>query len=114
MPAAAEAPTCRRISIGTGQRWAGWAILRIGQLELRQMARSPPMLPEDTDRDVYLVLDHFGILGRVWHETDEADAKRTKLIQDLLDGQYEDPARIVAFNTAEGWSRDVTDEIARE
>jgi hypothetical protein len=78
------------------------------------MPHSPSIVPEDTDRDIYLVLDHFGILGRVWRETDEADANRTKLIQDLLEGQYEDPARIVAFNTAEGWSRDVTDEIARE
>ena len=78
------------------------------------MPRSPSIVPEDTDRDIYLVMDHFGILGRVWRETDETDANRTKLIQDLLDGQYEDPARIVAFNTAEGWSRDVTDEIARE
>jgi hypothetical protein len=25
-----------------------------------------------------------------------------------MDGQYRQPARIVAFNTAEGWSRDVT------
>jgi hypothetical protein len=32
----------------------------------------------------------------------------------LLDGQYEDPVRIVAFNTAEGWSRDVTVDIADE
>jgi hypothetical protein len=36
------------------------------------------------------------------------------VIQDLLDGQYDEPVRIVAFNTAEGWSRDVTDDIARE
>jgi len=61
-----------------------------------------------------LVLDHFGVLGRVWRETDETDANRTKLIQDLLEGQYEEPVRIVAFNTAEGWSRDVTEEIAAE
>ena len=32
----------------------------------------------------------------------------------ILDGQYEDPVRIVAFNTAEGWSRDVTEDIADE
>ena len=32
----------------------------------------------------------------------------------MLDGQYEDPVRIVAFNTAEGWSRDVTVDIADE
>jgi hypothetical protein len=33
---------------------------------------------------------------------------RTTLVRNLFDGQYEDPACIVAFNTAEGWSRDVT------
>jgi hypothetical protein len=32
----------------------------------------------------------------------------------LLDGQYESPVRIIAFNTAEGWSRDVTIDIADE
>ena len=31
-----------------------------------------------------------------------------------MDGQYNNPARIVAFNTAEGWSRDVTMDIADE
>jgi hypothetical protein len=29
-------------------------------------------------------------------------------------GQYERPIRVVVFNTARGWSRDVTDEIANE
>ena len=77
------------------------------------MPHSPSIVPEDTNRDIYLVLDHFGI-GRVRRETDETDANWTKLMQDLLDGQYDEPVRIVAFNTAEGWSRDVTDEIARE
>ena len=78
------------------------------------MPHSPSIVPEDTNRDNYLVLNHFGVLGRVWRETDETDANRTKLIQDLLEGQYEEPVRIVAFNTAEGWSRDVTEEIAAE
>jgi len=32
----------------------------------------------------------------------------------LLDGQYEEPVRIVAFNTAQGWSRDVTVDIVDE
>ncbi len=34
------------------------------------------------------------------------------LIEDLLDGQYINPVRIVAFNTAEGWSRDVSVAVA--
>jgi hypothetical protein len=78
------------------------------------MPRSPSIVPDDTNRDVYLVLDDFGRLGRAWRETDEAGANRTTLVLNLLDGQYEDPVRIVAFNTAEGWSRDVTVDIADE
>src|SRR5215468_10593803 len=78
------------------------------------MPPSPSIVPVDTDRDIYLVLDDFGFLGRAWRETDEADTNRETLLQDLLDGQYDSPVRIVAFNTAEGWSRDVTEDIADE
>ena len=38
----------------------------------------------------------------------------TAIIQDLLEGQYNSPVRVIAFNTAEGWSRDVSEEIADE
>ena len=75
------------------------------------MSRSPSIVPKG---DIYLVLDDFGPLGRAWRETDEAGANRTTLVRNLLDGQYEDPVCIVAFNTAEGWSRDVTVDIADE
>jgi hypothetical protein len=78
------------------------------------MPRSPPIVPEDTRRDVYLVLDDFGSLGRVWRETDEAGTDRVWMVRNLLKGQYENPVRIVAFNTAEGWSRDVTMDIVDE
>jgi hypothetical protein len=36
------------------------------------------------------------------------------LIRHLLEGQYSNPVRVVAFNTAEGWSRDVSDDVADE
>jgi len=75
---------------------------------------SPPLVPEGCDTDVYLVLDDFGNIGRVYREVDEEKADRETLIRDLLSGQYNDPARIVAFNTAQGWSRDVSEQIARE
>lgn len=60
------------------------------------------------------MLDEFGHLGRVWRETDEEGANRASLVRNLLEGQYDYPVRIVAFNTTEGWSRDVTVEIADE
>jgi hypothetical protein len=78
------------------------------------MPRSPSIVPDHTDRDVYLVLDDFGRLGKAWRETDEAGANRSTLVRNLLEGQYENPVRIVAFNTAQGWSRDVTVDIADE
>lgn len=78
------------------------------------MPRSPSIVPEDTNRDVYLVLDDFGRLGGAWRETDEAETSRATLVQNLLDGQYENPVRIVAFNATQGWSRDVTVDIADE
>jgi hypothetical protein len=78
------------------------------------MPRSPSIVPDDTNRDVYLVLDDFGRLGRAWSETDEAGTSRATLVRNLLDGQYENPVRIIAFNTVEGWSRDATVDIADE
>jgi hypothetical protein len=77
--------------------------------------RHSPSVVRSTSQDTYLVLDDFGgNLGRAWRETAEEDANREMLIRDLMDGQYSRPARIIAFNTAEGWSRDVTVDVADE
>ena len=43
-----------------------------------------------------------------------AHTDRATVIRHLLEGQYSSPVRIVVFNTAEGWSRDVTQDIAAE
>jgi hypothetical protein len=78
------------------------------------MRASPSIAPYGPEQDTYIVLDDFGSLGRVWRETDEAGTDRATLVRNLLDGQYENPVRIVAFNATEGWSRDVTVDIADE
>jgi hypothetical protein len=31
-----------------------------------------------------------------------------------MSGQYNDPVRVVAFNTAEHWSEDTSEDVARE
>ena len=74
---------------------------------------TPPLVPSP-DGTVYLVLDDFGEFGRAYRETPDTRTDRQAVLTDLLTGQYERPLRIVAFNTAEGWARDVTAEIARE
>jgi hypothetical protein len=77
------------------------------------MPRSPSIVPH-VDHDTYLVLNDFGRFGRAWCEADEKDSDRASLLRRLLEDQYSHPVRIVAFNTAEGWSRDVTVDIADE
>ena len=75
--------------------------------------RSPPLAP-GFDFETYVVLDDLGKLGRAYREVDEEYADRATVIRDISNGQYSNPVRVVSFNTAEGWSRDVTEDIARE
>jgi len=49
-----------------------------------------------------------------WRETDAGSTDRETLIRALVEGEFDKPVRIVGFNTAEGWSRDVTVDIAGE
>ncbi|SHH05275.1 hypothetical protein [Bradyrhizobium erythrophlei] len=73
----------------------------------------PSIIPNDRlDKDFYLVLEDFRS-GAAFRETDEGIDYST-LITDLLTGQYEQPLRVVAFNAAEGWSRDASEDVARE
>ena len=69
--------------------------------------------PRSAD-DVYLVLDDFGALGRCYRETDEKDADRETIIRHLIEGQFNAPVRVIAFNTAQGTVQDVSADIAYE
>jgi hypothetical protein len=81
---------------------------------MRSSDQSPSIVPPGDDQDVYLVLDDFGgRIGQSWRETDVGHTDLETLIEDLLEDQYSNPVRIVAFNTAEGWSRDVSEEVAQ-
>ena len=75
--------------------------------------RTATLVPKLTDGvTVFLVLNDFGPLGRAYVETDEAKASERDVISDISSGQHSKPIRVVAFNTSEGWSRDVTEDIA--
>jgi hypothetical protein len=75
------------------------------------MRSSPPIVP-GSDQDVYLVVDDFGSFGRTWRESNVGDTDLDTVISDLLEGQFYNPVSVVSFNTAEGWSRDVSEEVA--
>ena len=78
-------------------------------------SQTPPLAPGEPGFDVtvHIVLNDFGPLGRAYVETDEAKADEATIIENILSGQYSHPVRVVAFNTAEGWACDVTEDIAR-
>jgi hypothetical protein len=71
-----------------------------------------PSVEPNLDVTVYMVLDDFGDLGVAYVETDIAKADEPTIIDNILTGQYSSPIRVVAFNASEGWSRDVSEDIA--
>ena len=71
---------------------------------------TPGMVPYGADQTIYLVVD-TGMRGS------EIEVERTDLetvISDLISGRFNDPIRVVAFNTLEHWARDVSGDIASE
>jgi hypothetical protein len=75
---------------------------------------TPRIVPYGADQTVYLVVDRFGQLGSVYRETEVEQTDLETIITDLMTGQFNDPVRVVAFNTLEHWSNDVSGEIAAE
>ncbi len=77
------------------------------------MRWSPSLVPGCVHDTVYLIVD-CGASGCVWREADINGTDLETVIKDLSAGGYTDPLCVVAFNTSENWSRDVTAVIARE
>ena len=75
---------------------------------------TPSIVPNADDQDVYIVVDDFGRNGRAYRETDIERADLEAVIMDMLEGQYQNPVRVVGVNTAEKWSEDVSGDVAEE
>ena len=74
------------------------------------MRTQTPLAPGQSafDLTVYIVLNYFGSrLGNAYCETGDDEANEETVIENILSGQYSHPIRVVTFNTAEGWARDV-------
>jgi hypothetical protein len=82
---------------------------------MRESGWTPSIIPkEEDDQTVYIVLGDFGRNGRAYPEADVERADLEAVIMDMLEGQYKNPVRVVGFNTAEGWSQDVSADVAQE
>jgi hypothetical protein len=74
---------------------------------------SPSTVPYGADQTVYLVIDRFKN-GTVYRETEIERTDLETIISDFMTGQFNDPARVVAFNTLEHWADDVSKDVAQE
>jgi hypothetical protein len=75
---------------------------------------TPSIVPSGVDQTVYLVVDDFGDLGTAYREIDVERTDLETVITDLISGQYNDPVRVIGFNTAERWAQDVSRDVALE
>jgi hypothetical protein len=92
--------------------------LRLWELRMPRTGWTPsvvPMVvPYGADQTVYLVVDCFGRLGTAYRESDIERTDLETVITDLMSGQFNDPVRVVAFNTLEHWAQDVSKDVALE
>jgi hypothetical protein len=72
------------------------------------------IVPYGADQTAYLVIDRFGGLGTVYRETGIERTDLETVITDLMSGQFNNPVRVVAFNTLAHWAQDVSKDIALE
>ena len=76
---------------------------------------SPSMsVPYGADQTLYLVIDRIGGTGTSRREIEVERTDLEAAICELMQGQFNDPIRVVAFNTLEHWAKDVSAEIAFE
>jgi hypothetical protein len=76
------------------------------------MTDTPSLVPLQEHNNVYLVLDELPTFGRVWRELSEESANELTVLRLIANGDFHRPMRVIAFNLDEGWSRDVTEDIA--
>jgi len=88
-------------------------VLRSWELPVRR-SWTPSIVPNGHDQTFCIVINNYGTLGPAFAETDLGEADLETTVSDLMNGQYGDPVRVVAFNTAEHWAEDASEDVARE
>jgi hypothetical protein len=71
----------------------------------------PPLVPYGADQTIYLVVEASGPEAPT--RTTEREDIET-IITDLLSGRFSDPIKVVAYNTLEHWSEDLSRDVVQE
>ena len=73
---------------------------------------SPPAVPYGADETVFVVVGNPATPGGLTREVECTDLET--IVTDLLAGRFADPVRVLAFNTLEHWSKDLSADVAKE
>ena len=77
------------------------------------MPELPSIVPYGADQTLYLVVEARGTEGSALKTAVERTNLET-IITDLMSGRFDNPIGILAFNTLEHWTDDISEEVARE
>ena len=75
---------------------------------------SPGFVPYGADQTVYLVVDRLSAIGSGYRDIEVERTDLETIIGDLMSGRFNDPIRVVAFNTLEHWLKDMSADVAAE
>jgi hypothetical protein len=75
------------------------------------MQKLPSLVPYGADQTVYMVLE-ASLPDAAGRKTERTDLEA--IIGELLSGRFHDPVRVLAFNTLEHWTADLSKDVARE
>ena len=73
-----------------------------------------PSIVPGVPEDYYIVINHYGVHGPAFAETDLYRADYETTISDLITGQHSDPLRVIMFNPEVNRSEDVSHAVAQE
>ncbi len=71
-------------------------------------------VPYGADETIYVVADRSGGRDGLDREIEVERPDIETILTELMSGRFNDPIRVVAFNTLEHWAKDISAEIAAE
>ena len=75
---------------------------------------APDIVPYGADQTIYVVVDAIAPLGSDGQERRVEVEDLDTVVAAFIAGRFRDPLRVLAFNTLEHWSQDLSSEVARE
>lgn len=74
----------------------------------------PDVVPYGADQTIYVVVDAIAPAGHDRQERRIEIEDFETVVEAFIAGRFSDPLRVLAFNTLEHWSQDLSSEVARE